>query len=569
MTPEEPQPLGSKRVAVTPEASPGGALFLPRGRPAPRARPRSEWTLPPYLQQQVPRRLRNTALLYSVAYFLSDLAPDIFTGQLVQTFRNPSDWVPLVASILTGLAVAGLASSPRLTWRSKLHLGLVFEVLGSYGIALSMYVGAERFASTPIVFFTLSPSWVAIWMIVYSIVNPAPPGRALLAMLASASAPAVLIATSLQRAGLSHVFTPGTFFQAHIFPYLICVVLAYSSARIMVTLGADVSRARELGSYRLIERLGQGGMGEVWRASHQLLARESAIKFIRPESILGMSAEESRTMIRRFELEAKATASLSSAHTVELYDFGVSDDGTFYYIMELLDGLDLDQLVRRFGPLPPSRVVHLMTQVCESLEEAHEKGLIHRDVKPANIYVCRSGVRRDFIKVLDFGLVAHRQAPAPSELRLTLPDHAIGTPAFMAPEAALGQELDGRSDLYGLGCVAYWLLTGRDVFEGSSVLEVISKHVNVAPDPPSRHCPGEIPKDLDALILRCLEKTPDRRPPSAAEVGRRLRLIPLADSWSEERAEVWWSEHVPVGSAVREPGSDAWSRLPGASSVLQ
>jgi len=455
-----------------------------------------------------------------------------------------------------------------MTWRGKLRLGLVFEVLGSYGIALAMYVGAERFASTPIVFFALSPSWVAIWMILYSIVVPAPPGRALLALLASATAPAVVIGISLQRAGLSHVFTPGTFFLFHIFPYLICVVLAYASARIMVTLGADVSRARELGSYRLIERLGRGGMGEVWRASHQLLAREAAIKFIRPESILGMSAEESRKMVQRFELEAKATASLSSAHTVDLYDFGVSDDGTFYYIMELLDGLDLDLLVRRFGSLPPARVVHLMTQVCESLEEAHEKGLIHRDVKPANIYVCRSGVRRDFIKVLDFGLVAHRQAPVPSEPRLTLPDHAIGTPAFMAPEAALGRELDGRSDLYGLGCVAYWLLTGRDVFEGSSVLEVISKHVNVAPDPPSRHCPDGIPENLDALILRCLEKAPDHRPPSAAEVARLLRSVPLTDSWSEERAEVWWSEHVPVGSAVGEPGSGAWSRLPGVSSLL-
>jgi type IV secretory pathway VirB3-like protein len=489
------------------------------------------------------------ALLFSGAFFLSNFAPDVLTGELSQTFRKPSEWAPAVASILTGLAVAALASSPRLTWRGKLRLGLVFEVLGSYGIALAMYHGAERFANSPIVFFALSPSWVAIWMIVYSIVVPAPPGRALLALLASASAPAVLIGISLQRAGLSHVFTPETFFLSHVFPYLICVVLAYASARIMVTLGADVSRARELGSYRLIERLGQGGMGEVWKASHQLLAREAAIKFIRPESLLGMSAEESSRTVRRFELEARATASLTSAHTVELYDFGVSDDGTFYYIMELLDGLDLDLLVRRFGPLPPSRLVHLMTQVCESLEEAHQKGLIHRDVKPANIYVCRSGVRRDFIKVLDFGLVAHRRPPAPSEQRLTLPQHAIGTPAFMSPEVIQGQELDDRSDLYGLGCVAYWLVTGRQVFEGSSVLEVVSKHLTVEPDPPSLHCPGEMPRDLDALILRCLEKSAERRPPSAREVARLLRSVSLMDSWSEERAEAWWSEHVPVGSA--------------------
>ena len=551
MKPEE-LPL-SRRVTVAPEVSPGEALFLPRGRTTPRARLRSQWTLPPHLQQQVPRRLRNIALLYSGAYFLSDIVSEFFMGSLAETFQHPSQWVPTVASIVTGLVVAALASSPRMTWRAKLHLGLMFEVFGSYGIALAMYTGAERFKDTPIVFFALGPSWVAIWMILYSIVVPAPPGRALLALLASASAPGVLVASALQRAGLSHIFTPGMFFLHHVFPYLICVGLAYAAARIMVTLGADVSRARELGSYRLIELLGQGGMGEVWKASHQLLARLAAIKFIRPESFVGMSAEESSRTIRRFELEARTTASLTSAHTVDLYDFGVSDDGTFYYVMELLDGLDLDLLVRRFGPLPPSRVAHVLSQVCESLGEAHEKGLIHRDVKPANIYVCRSGLRRDFVKVLDFGLVAHRGPQAASEQRLTLPEFALGTPAFMAPEAARGQELDGRSDLYGLGCVAYWLLTGRQVFEGSSVLDVVSKHVNVEPDPPSRHCPVEMPPDLDALILRCLEKTPDRRPPNAREVARLLCSVRFKDAWSEERAEAWWSEHVPAPAAAPGP----------------
>ena len=533
------------RSAGKRELHQGDSLFLPGGRAAQSAK----LTLPPHLQEQLPGRLRNVALLYALVYFLADLGPDILRWDSSQTFATPFDWAPTVASILIGLAVTVLASSPRMPWRAKMHLGLVFEVVGSYGIALSMYVGAERFASTPIVFFALSPSWVAIWMIVYSIVVPAPPGRALFALLASASAPAVCLAAALQRAGLLHIFTPETYFFTHIFPYLVCVILAYLSARIMVTLGADVSRARELGSYRLIERLGQGGMGEVWRASHQLLAREAAIKFIRPESILGMNAEASRTMVRRFELEARTTASLTSAHTVDLYDFGVSDDGTFYYIMELLEGLDCDRLVRRFGALPPSRVVHLMGQVCESLAEAHEKGLIHRDVKPANIYVCRSGVRCDFIKVLDFGLVAHRQH-VPSDVLLTPPEQAIGTPAFMAPEVTQGQEIDGRSDLYGLGCVAYWLVTGRQVFEGSGFLEVISKHLQVEPDPPSRHTPGEIPQELDALIQSCLEKKPERRPPNAREVSRLLRAVPLRDSWTAERAEAWWSEHIPVRTAA-------------------
>ena len=548
MKSEDPQPLGPRRGVGKPAASPGETLFLPHGHGAQKPESQAAWTLPPHLRDQLPRRLRAIALLYSSAFFLADFGSSALMGGLSENFRIPSHWIPTAASILIGIVVAALASSPRISWRAKLHLGLVFEVLGSYGIALAMYTGAEQFASTPIVFFMLGPSWVAIWMIVYSIVVPAPLGRALLALLASAFAPAVVIGYSMQHAGL-HVFTPGMFFLHYVFPYLIVVGLAYGGTRIMVTLGADVSRARELGSYRLIERLGQGGMGEVWRASHQLLAREAAIKFIRPSSIVGLGAAETRRMLQRFELEAQSTASLTSAHTIDLYDFGVGDDGTFYYIMELLDGLDLDLLVRRYGPLPPSRVVHLLTQVCESLEEAHQSGLIHRDVKPANIYVCRSGVRRDFIKVLDFGLVADRRAGAVSDLRLTLPEHVIGTPTFMAPEVALGKEVDGRSDLYSLGCVIYWLVTGRQVFEGSSVLEVATKHVSAQPDPPSRHSPGEIPRELDALILRCLEKSPDRRPSTARELARLLSSVPLEDSWSEERAEAWWSEHVSVGPA--------------------
>jgi eukaryotic-like serine/threonine-protein kinase len=189
-----------------------------------------------------------------------------------------------------------------------------------------------------------------------------------------------------------------------------------------------------------------------------------------------------------------------------------------------------------------------MIQVCESLEEAHEKRLIHRDVKPANVYVCRSGIECDFVKVLDFGLVTQRR-PAPSELMLTPPEHAIGTPAFMAPEAAQGREVDGRSDLYGVGCVAYWLVTGRWVFQGSGFLEVVSKHLHAEPEPPSRHAPGEMPPELDALILRCLEKTPERRPSSARELARLLRSVPLRDPWTAESAEAWWAEHLPSARA--------------------
>jgi eukaryotic-like serine/threonine-protein kinase len=215
--------------------------------------------------------------------------------------------------------------------------------------------------------------------------------------------------------------------------------------------------------------------------------------------------------------------------------------------MELLEGLDCDRLVRRFGALPPARAVYLVEQICESLEEAHAKGLIHRDVKPANIYVCRSGIRCDFVKVLDFGLVAdHRRER--QDVMLTPPEHALGTPAFMAPEIAHGQAIDGRSDLYGLGCVAYWLLTGRQVFEGSGFLDVISKHMHVEPEPPSLYSPGDLPRELDDLVLRCLEKNPERRPVTAREVSRLLGSIPLQDAWDAELAEKWWAENLPLES---------------------
>jgi len=209
-------------------------------------------------------------------------------------------------------------------------------------------------------------------------------------------------------------------------------------------------------------------------------------------------------------------------------------------VMELLDGLDCDELVRRYGAITPARAIHLLAQICESLDEAHSRGLIHRDVKPANVYVCRNGNRFDFVKVLDFGLVAHRGMPDASDVRLTQPHQAIGTPQFMPPEVALGKETDGRTDLYALGCVAYWLLGGRPVFTGENLYDVLSKHLRERPDPPSRHAPHALHPALDAVILACLEKEPDRRPGSARQLAQTLRSVPLDERWGDDEAEAWW-----------------------------
>jgi len=322
----------------------------------------------------------------------------------------------------------------------------------------------------------------------------------------------------------------------------VVLLMAYGGVRVVSRLGAAVRQARELGSYRLVERLGRGGMGEVWRAEHRLLARPAAIKLIRPEVLGANDPEARRLLMRRFEREAQATAMMRSMHTIELYDFGVSDDGTFYHVMELLGGYDLHALVGRFGPVPAERVVHLLRQVCDSLGEAHEAGLIHRDIKPANIYACRYGREVDVVKVLDFGLVKHVQAPEPGADLVTAGQLAGGTPAFMAPEQALGEDrVDARSDLYAVGCVAYWLLTGTLVFEGATPLETIVMHVHAQPELPSRRADLPIPPQLEALVLTCLAKDPAARPATADELGARLAAVPLERPWTPERAREWWA----------------------------
>lgn len=314
----------------------------------------------------------------------------------------------------------------------------------------------------------------------------------------------------------------------------------------------------QFGRYRLVEPIGQGGMGEVWRALHTGLSREAAVKLIRPDR-LGEEAEAAAA-IRRLEREAQATSQLRSQHTIEVYDFGVAEDGTFYYAMELLEGYDLRTLVERFGPVPAERAVHLLLQVCESLAEAHGKGLVHRDIKPANVFVSRLGVRADVAKVLDFGLVKALPGSGSSlDLRLTQTGAIAGSPAYIAPEAVeqRGRDVDARADLYALGCVAFWLLTGRLVFESDDPLAAILAHVREAPPAPSTLSELDVPAELDALILECLAKTPDERPPSAEALARRLEALDLP-AWTQDRARRWWDRHPPATSpAPRVESPDA------------
>ena len=293
----------------------------------------------------------------------------------------------------------------------------------------------------------------------------------------------------------------------------------------------SIARARRLGQYTLLEKIGEGGMGVVWRAEHEMLRRPTAIKLLPPAS----AGEES---LKRFEREAQLTARLTSPHTVSVYDFGRTPEGAFYYVMEYLDGLDLEHLVREAGPLPPGRVVHILRQVCEALAEAHGVGLVHRDIKPANILLSEVGGIPDFAKVVDFGLV--KDVTGSADARLTRENVFAGTPQYLAPETIRdGSSSDPRSDLYALGAVAYFLLTATPVFDGRPIA-VIQSHLNAAPDSPSARLGRPLPAKLERLVLDCLEKDPALRPETAQALADRLAACDDVEPWDAEEARTWW-----------------------------
>ena len=511
------------------------------------------WTLPPDLLREAVRRLRASALLYACAYLLAGLVPALLVpGGRAVFFSSPAYWLPVFLSIAGGLALAALVSYPGLSDRVKVRAGLIFEVLGSIGIAAAEYqhVAAPIQVREGQAGFGLS--WVAGWVLLFSVVVPTPPRVTVVSAAFSVAAVPLVYAAGVAL-GSNAPLPPAQFFFSLVFPYLVIVLMAYVGSRVVYGLGAEVRKAREMGSYRLVKRLGEGGMGEVWRAQHRMLARPAAIKLIRP-GVLGVTDAQSRQLLKRFEREAQATALMRSPHTLELYDFGMADDGTFYYVMELLDGFDLDELIERFGPVPAERAVHFLRQVCASLAEAHDAGLIHRDIKPANLYTCRYGRDVDFIKVLDFGLVKHGGAPEPGADKLTAEHFAGGTPAFMSPEQAVGEEsLDGRSDLYSLGCVAYWLLTGTAVFKGRTPIETMMMHVHVKPDPPSLYTKVFIPPELEAIVMGCLAKEVEARPQTADELAQRLAAVRMGGEWTQSRARAWWDTNRPVTARVSIP----------------
>ena len=388
-----------------------------------------------------------------------------------------------------------------------------------------------------------------------AILVPSTPGRTLLGS-AAAMAPLVPATLAASRGSVALTLNVATW-------CVVSIAVATVGSRVIFGLRTEAARVRRLGQYTLERRIGAGGMGVVYRARHAMLRRPTAIKLLPPDRAGELN-------LVRFEREVQLTAQLSHPNTVAIYDYGRTPDGVFYYAMEYLDGINLEDLVRLHGAQPAGRVVAILVQVCGALAEAHERGLVHRDIKPANIILTERGGEPDVAKVVDFGLVKPRGVDD-SLSGLSATTVLTGTPLYMSPEAMLSPaSSDPRSDLYALGAVAYYLLSGHPVFSAATVSEVIGHHLQTEPLPLSQRLGRPIPADLEALVARCLGKRPDERPASARVLREELRRCRLAQAWTSEDAAAWWQRFRAAASSPgqRNTGDDESMQIEDSSERL-
>jgi serine/threonine-protein kinase len=446
-----------------------------------------------------------------------------------------------IVIILVSLALAWTVHRRLLSSRALIKLGLAFCVFAALWFSATECLVVSAYHSDPIRLGLSYFSFSLVWVVFFPAIVPMRSTAAVVTIVLAASMSPLTRWLSVSNGWVE--FSEGSITFITI-AMLFSVVMGLAVSNVVYRLGRSVTEAREMGSYRLEENLGSGGMGEVWVASHRMLARPAAVKFIKHEVIRGMGEAEIQKLNQRFEHEVQATATLQSPHTVDIYDYGITPDGTFYYVMELLRGIDMETLVKRFGPIRPERAVYMLIQACHSLHEAHRRQLIHRDIKPANLFVCSYGEERDFIKLLDFGLVKHDRDGDDTDPKLTREGSITGTPAFMCPESITGKgPVDHRSDIYSIGCVAYWLLTGELVFSAETPMGMLTDHATAQPTPPSTLSEVEIPEALDEIVLACLAKHPDQRPQGADDLAARLEEIRFEKRWDNERARIWWDRH--------------------------
>jgi tRNA A-37 threonylcarbamoyl transferase component Bud32 len=488
------------------------------------------------LLEEAARRLTRLAAVIAVGAPTLYAFHRLMQPQAAPLFDDPITRLVALMAILIAAGLVALRQYNVVTARTLLRLGMVFEI--AVALAIAMVETSRPFDPSVAV---LGVSAIGLWIVLAAAVIPTTPNVRLTLALAAATAWPVAYGINAARFG----FVTESWRHASIWPAMnyLLAIFAYVVARMTYGTAPEAQSAPNLGSYKLISQIGEGGMGEVWRASHNLLARPAAIKLVK----LDESRQE--LLAQRFHREANAIAALKSPHTVYLYDFGTTQDGRLYYVMELLDGISLQTLINGFGPQPASRVVAILKQMCRSLEEAHQAQIVHRDLKPSNVMICQVAEARDFVKVLDFGLAKPFGAGAASNL--TVEGVTLGTPEYMAPEVGRGSRtVDARADLYALGCIAYFLLTGELVFTDSSPVGVALKHMRSAPVPPSKRTDRFIPPDLERVILACLEKDPANRPRSARGVERLLAACNVP-TWREEDADAWWQQHLPPTSPLR------------------
>lgn len=495
--------------------------------------------LPPQIQDRAADGLCWVTLFTAVTSVALTAIEHQLQPEFARAWQHP---VLRIASLAVFFLSVGLMVLQRSGWLSKqrlLDLGMVFQVAIAFTCAL--FEGAAYANPNAVV---LGHSGIAVWMVLCGRLMPNAP-------LKSATTAALCVAmwplgywTDVRIFGYQPM--PVSRILVWVLPLAIVAIWMYVLNNWTLSFFVQQQRAEDVGTYVLTERLGHGGMGEVWRARHKTLARDAAVKLIRPEVLQASSGRQEALLRRRFEREARATARLRSPHTVALYDFGRATNGSFYYVMELLAGIDLQDLVDRYGPMEPARVAHVLCQVAQSLDEAHRAGLVHRDIKPRNIMLSRLGFEYDFAKVLDFGLVKSPRSDDPEQTHTTLDGAMTGTPAYMAPEIAMGsREISGAADLYSLGCTAYFLLTGRLVFDAPTATAYAVAHVQTPPPPMRERSELPVPDGLEAIVMQLLEKQPERRISSARELARRLRALEDVPPWSPEQSERWWEMNLP------------------------
>ncbi|MGE3164009.1 MAG: serine/threonine-protein kinase [Planctomycetota bacterium] len=502
------------------------------------------------------RRLRLLNLLGACFMLAAYVANNTILWIKGETLSGSFLAVPYTVSYVGTFLI--FAAGYGLTWGRRRHLLLlrVVDVVGLVGFTTLQALAMWLLRDTPSVVLSLSLP-VAYAILLRAVIVPDRAARTALVSL-TAELPVFFVAfqiwqiCALQPTSDLRDASYGVF----IVRGLLGVAVATIASNIIFGLQRQVRQARQLGQYQLEEKIGEGGMGEVYRASHALLRRPTAIKLLRPQ----MAGEEN---LARFEREVQLTSQLTHPSTIAIYDFGRTPEGVFYYAMELLRGLNLYDLVAQHGPLGPGRIIHVLDQVCGSLAEAHEAGLIHRDIKPHNLVLCERGGLADFVKVLDFGLVKslHGDLQVTSEIDGTL----VGSPLYLSPEAIRGQPVDSRADLYALGAVGYYLLTGLPLFDATSPFEVLGLQITASPLPPSLRTGRPFPRDLEMLVLACLAKDPGMRPASATELQSRLRECEHAGTWGHDDAARWWAEHAPDVLRGGRAGTRPGTALPGGA----